>query len=116
MEDSLLKTVRHDAGNLTYDCDAFDEQLIPLINEAFSNLWQINVGPAHGFAISGVTEKWEDYTTDIIALGWVKSYINNTVRQVFDPASSSFVQESLKKRADECFWRLQAYSDPPEEE
>lgn len=116
MENSILKTVRHDAGNLTYDCDAFDGQLIPLINEAFSTLWQIGVGPKTGFAIDGEFEEWEEYTNDIIALGWIKSYITTTVKMGFDPANSSFVQESLKKRADECLWRLNAYVDPPEEE
>ena len=116
MEDSILKTVRHDAGNLDYNCDAFDGQLIPLINEAFSDLWQIKIGPARGFAISGTTEIWDDFTTDIIALGWVKSYINATVRMAFDPAASSFVQDSIKKRAEECFERLHAYVDASEEE
>ena len=116
MEDSILKTVRHDAGNLEYDCNVFDGQLIPLINEAFSDLWQIKVGPAQGFAISGESEVWDDFTSGIIAQGWVKAYVNTTVRMIFDPAQNSFVQESLRKRADEAYWRLHAYSDPPEED
>lgn len=116
MEDSILKTVRHDAGNLEYNCDAFDGQLIDLINQAFSDLWQIKIGPANGFAISGTTEKWEDFTEDIIALNWVKSYINTTVRMLFDPAQSSFIQDGLKKRAEESYERLHAYVEALEEE
>lgn len=116
MEDSILKTVRHDAGNLEYNCDAFDGQLIPLINEAFSNLWQNKVGPKNGFAIQGTTEVWDDFTNDIIAQNWVKTYVITMTRLGFDPPQASFIYDNLKKRADENMWRLNAYTDPPEEE
>ena len=113
--DSILKTIRVE-NNLTPDCDAFDEQLIPLINEAFSTLWQVKVGPIKGFAISGVDEIWDDFTTDIIQLGWIKTYIGNSVRLGFDPPASSFVKESHENKMKEALWRLNAYCDPEEEE
>lgn len=114
MEDSILKTIRVE-NNVADNCDVFDGQLIPLINDAFSTLWQVGVGPKIGFAISGVNEKWSDFTEDIIALGWIKTYIGNSVRLGFDPPSSSFVKETYEKKMDEALWRLNVYVDPPEE-
>lgn len=114
MEDSILKTIRVE-NNIPSTCEDFDGQLIPLINDAFSTLWQVGVGPQNGFAISGVLEIWNDYTTNIIALGWIKTFVGNSVRLGFDPPSSSFVKESYEKKMQEALWRLNVYVDPPEE-
>ena len=115
MQDSILKTVREE-NNLTPDCDIYDGQLIPLINEAFSTLTQVGVGPRTGFAIEGETEKWDDFTNDIIQKGWIKTFVGISVRLMFDPPASSFVKDSYEKRKDECLWRLNAQVDPPEED
>lgn len=116
MDNSILKTIRVDSANQMADCDVFDDQLIPLINTAFSNLTQVGVGPKTGFAISGISEIWDDFTSDIVSLGWVKTYVSTYVRLTFDPPAASFVNESLTRRMDECLWRLNAHCDPPEEE
>lgn len=116
MDDSILKTVRVDGANQTVDCEVFDDQLIPLINTAFSNLNQAGVGPVAGFAIDGVSQTWDDFTTDIIAQGWVKTYVSTYTRLMFDPPSASFVNDSLNRKMDECFFRLNVHCDPPDEE
>lgn len=114
MESSILKTIRVE-NNIANDCDSFDDQLIPLINEAFSTLWQVGVGPKNGFAISGVQEVWDDYTRDIIQIGWIKTYIGASVRLEFDPPASSIVKDAQEKKMQESLWRLNVYVDPPEE-
>ena len=115
MDDSILKSVRTGC-NLNSTCDAFDDQIIPFINTAFANLTQVGVGPSEGFAINGIREKWDDFTSDLVSQSWVKTYVSTFTRLMHDPPASSFVEQSLTKKLEECLWRLNVHCDPPEED
>jgi hypothetical protein len=43
----------------------------------------------------------------------VKSYMFMKVRMMFDPPTTSFHLDSLKKMAEEIEWRLHVQTDPP---
>ena len=82
------------------------------INTAIMVLSQLGVGPGGGYAISGKDDVWEDYINEGDDIEGVRSYISKKVKIMFDPASSSFVNESDKAICDELEWRLNVAVDP----
>ena len=111
--ESILNSVKKDLGIMP-DYTHFDDDVIMCINTAFSVLTQIGVGPSEGFSISDDTTTWSDYLGSASAprMELVKSYVAKKVRSIFDPPSSSSVNEALNKVISELEWRISVYVDP----
>lgn len=109
--DSILDTTKKLLG-FESDYTAFDLDIITHINAVFFTLSQLGVGPSTGFLIIDKEAKWADFigTENLNA---VKSYMFMRVRMMFDPPTTSFHLESLKKMAEEIEWRLLVHTDPP---
>lgn len=114
MEDSILLTVKKLIGGAdaaTYD--HFNEDLIIHINTILAILDQLIADSEKPFRITGSTEKWTDIpnrTEDELAL--IKDYVCIRTRLIFDPPTSSFVLDALKKTADELEFRILVSFDP----
>ena len=108
--DSILESVKKDIGASEWD-DAFDDTLVRDINTVFMILNQLGVGPTSGFMITGPNETWDEYDTNGADVEGVKSYVYKKVKLMFDPSSSSFVNESDKVICDELEWRLNVAVD-----
>jgi len=115
MEDSILLTIKKLLG-LSEDYEVFDMDIIIHINMVFNILNQMGVGPKEGFIITGSTESWEDYVGDSRKLEMVKTYIYLKVRQIFDPGTSSALNNAIEAQITELEWRLNAQVDPGDEE
>lgn len=112
VEKSILKTIRKGVGLPESGYEVFDDELIIDINSVFSILFQLGVGETP-FHITGEDEEWDDFLTDEDAnLEMVKAYIRNKVKLMFDPPTSSFVVELLKKQCDEFESRVNYEVDP----
>ncbi|QFG08680.1 hypothetical protein PBI_INGRID_5 [Arthrobacter phage Ingrid] len=109
--DSILDTTKKLLG-FESDYTAFDLDIITHINAVFSTLRSIGVGPANGFMINDKEAKWADFT-GLEMMNDVKSYMFMKVRMMFDPPTTSFHLDSLKKMAEEIEWRLHVQTDPP---
>lgn len=110
--DSILNTIKKLLG-LDASYTAFDTDVIIGINSAFSTLHQLGVGPASGFAITGATEKWDDYLDDYGTLENVKQYIYLKTRYVFDPPTGG-VLTAMDAVIKELEWRINVAVDPGE--
>lgn len=102
--DSILDTTKKLLG-FEPDYTAFDLDIITHINSVFYTLQSLGVGPQEGFAILDNQSTWTSFT-DFTNIYAVKSYMFLRVRLLFDPPTSSFHLESLKKQAEEFEWRL----------
>lgn len=109
--DSILDTTKKLLG-FESDYTAFDLDIITHINAVFFTLTQLGVGPSTGFLITDKEANWTDFT-GTENLNAVKSYMFMRVRMMFDPPTTSFHLESLKKMAEEIEWRLLVHTDPP---
>lgn len=109
-ENSILESVKKDIGASEWD-DAFDDTLVRDINTVFMILNQLGVGPTSGFMITGPKETWDEYDTNGADVEGVKTYVYKKVKLMFDPSSSSFVNESDKVICDELEWRLNVAVD-----
>lgn len=109
MEDSILKTIRVGLSLDEEDTD-FDKELITHINSAFFTLHQIGVGDKP-FVCTNEDQTWSDFLSDIEELETVKLYIIYKVRLLFDPPTSSYVLDEIRKQVEEMEWRLNAATD-----
>lgn len=111
---SILTSIKKLLG-LPEEYDVFDTDIIIHINSAFSTLNQLGVGPPEGFFIEDATEQWGMFLGDETQINSVKTYVYIKVRLLFDPPTTSFAIDSLKKQADELEWRLNVKVDVREE-
>ncbi len=113
--DSILQSIKKLLG-LDEDYDAFDDDVMMHINSVLMILTQLGVGPKNGFSITGEEETWEDYLgEDISKLSAVKTYVYLKVKTMFDPTSSSVVNEATKEMLKELEWRLNSEIEYEEE-
>lgn len=103
--ESILNTIKNMLG-ITADMTAFDDQLVVEINMVFNVLHQLGVGPDNSFSITGSTETWSSYITDLTKLQMVKTYIYLKVKQVFDPPNSSSHNTAIDNLVKELEFRL----------
>lgn len=109
MDTSILNNIKKLLG-LSEDYEAFDTDIIILINAAFSVLHQLGVGPEEGFAITDASATWEDFMGNVPNLEMVKTYVYLKVRVVFDPPTGS-VLEAMNKTIQEYEWRANVEVD-----
>ena len=92
IEESILKSTKQKLGLGTAVTD-FDVELLDHINNAFSRLYQLGVGPEEGFLIESDEETWDDFDLNGLnhtARNAVKTYVQLKTRLVFDPPSTSY--------------------------
>lgn len=105
MSDSILTSTKKTLG-LDESYTAFDTDVIMHINSVFTILNQLGVGPEAGFSITDATPTWSDFMGDDPRTNACKSYMYLRVRMLFDPPSTSFLQENIMKEIEEMGWRL----------
>lgn len=106
METSVLNTIKKLLGP-SQDQTDFDIDIIVHINNAFSILHDLGVGPKEGFSIEDASAIWTDYISDNpVILNKVKTYVYLKTRLHFDPPSNTALLESMKESIKELEWRL----------
>ena len=103
--ESILNEIKKMLG-IEAEYKHFDVDIIVHINAALMTLHQLGVGPEEPALITSELDTWHNVLGDIRLIQAVKTYIYLKVRLVFDPPSSSFVLDALKRQADELEWRL----------
>lgn len=110
---SILTDVKHKIGP-SGDYEYYDIDIIDAINTAFGTLTQLGVGPENGFKIEDDTTEWETYSTDLVVLDLVKTYIYQKTRLIFDPPNGSLLS-ALQESINELEFRLNVQVDPKKE-
>lgn len=116
MTESILDTTKKLLGP-TQEVEFFDTDIIVHINNVFSILYDLGIGPDTGFSISDNSTTWEEYIPDNpYVLNMVKDYMYCKTRLYFDPPSNAALLESLKEHTKELEWRLNVKVDTKEKE
>lgn len=108
---SILEDVKHKIGP-SAEYEYFEKDIIDAINSAFATLNQIGAGPDDGFEIQDASTQWEEYTTSKVLLGFIRTYVCDKVRLIFDTPNSSYLIQEIKDRIDEYAFRIQCEVDP----
>ena len=110
--DGILDTVKKMLGVDLVD-DSFDMELIIFINDVFSKLNQLGVGPTTTYVIDDRLDKWTDFLLDRADLNMVMTYMYLQVRITFDPPTNPSLLENMMKRIQEYEWRLNVQARQP---
>ena len=108
--DSILTSIKKLMG-LTEEYDAFDQDILILINSVLFELEQIGVKAKEGFILSDNTAVWSDYSDDDRLLNALKPYIYMKTKLTFDPPTSSGALDSMNRIIDRFEWRINLYAD-----
>lgn len=97
---------------VSVDDDAFDDELIMIVNGIFMTLQQIGVGSQNTlFHIEDNSSTWSDYLENPTELPMVQTYTAIRTRLVFDPPQSSTLEQALRQEVAEYEWRLNVKVD-----
>lgn len=111
MSDSILDTIKEMVVSNVND-GSFDVDLIVLINNSFSKLVSMGVGPKEGFLITDNTAVWADFLGDRPELiPTLQAYIFASVKISFDMTASTVIRDVYTQIANENSWRLQIECD-----
>ena len=102
--DSILITIKKMLG-IDQAYIVFDSELVVFINTALMVLEQVGLGP-NGFVITGESETWDDFLTDMNKFEGVKTYVYIKTRLAFDPPTNSSLLKSFEDTMKELEWRL----------
>ena len=108
--ESILESTKAAMG-IVPEYDSFNNQLIMLINSAFSTLSQLGIGPDDGFAIEDGSTTWDEFLNGKRILNFVIQYVHIYVRLGFDPPQNSFAVQSMKQQLDELTWRINVQAE-----
>lgn len=108
--ESILESTKAAMG-IVPEYDSFNNQLIMLINSAFSTLSQLGIGPDDGFAIEDSSTTWDEFLSGKRILNFVIQYVHIYVRLGFDPPQNSFAVQSMKQQLDELTWRINVQAE-----
>lgn len=108
--DSILTSVKKMLG-IAEEYDHFDADLIMHINSVLTILGQLGVGPDEGFFIEDDEAEWTDFVPDMSELQFIKTYVYQKVKLLFDPPQSASAIEALNRSISELEWRINAQVD-----
>lgn len=103
--DSVLTLTKRTLG-IDEEYTAFDIEIITHINSVFSTLHQLGIGTKDPYFIEDKTKTWSGFMEDNNAIHSVKSLMFAEVKLLFDPPTTSYLIDSLRKLSDELKWRL----------
>lgn len=104
--DSILNTIKELLG-IPADQLNFDTEVITHINSAFSDLYDIGVGPSEAFSIQDDNAIWDDFLEGRVDFENAKQYVYLSVKVIFDPPASASALAALERRLDKLEWKLQ---------
>lgn len=108
--ESILTSIKKMLG-ISEEYTHFDEDLIMHINSALAVLCQLGVGPSEGFFITNKSAVWSDFVPDLSKLQFIKTYVYQKVKLLFDPPQSASAIEALNRSISELEWRINAQVD-----
>ena len=106
MDGSILNDVKKQIGIAEANTD-FDKDLIININTVLFTLWQMGI-IKDDFSIEDNTATWESIllNPEQIAIQAMKTWVALKTKMIFDPPTSSVLQQAINANIDELTWRI----------
>ena len=105
MIESILDSVKSVLGIDAAD-SGFDQSLLIFINSVMFDLREMGVGPTSGFMVTGRTETWTNFIGTSPLIGVLPGFVGLKVRLLFDPPTTSYLNDNITKQLDQMAYRL----------
>lgn len=93
---------------VTPDNTAFDVNITMDINTVLSTLNQLGFGPLNGMILDGYNTEWAELMGGRTNAEFVKTYVYQKTKLLFDPPINSAALNALKECIAENEWRITA--------
>ena len=105
MGESVLLSVKKMLG-IHQDDDSFDIDIILHINSVISILMDLGINEVENQLVEDDTKTWSELLGRRNDINYVKTYIYQKVRLMFDPPTSAAAIEAMQRSVSELEWRI----------
>ena len=105
MLDSVLSSTKQMLG-INVEDDSFDVNVIMAINAALTILFDLGLTEVEDQVIIDDETTWDELLGGRTDIEYVKIYIFQQVKLIFDPPTSSAAIEAMQRSINELEWRI----------
>ena len=105
MLDSVLSSTKQMLG-INVEDDSFDVNVIMAINAALTILFDLGLTEVEDQVIIDDETTWDELLEGRTDIEYVKTYIFQKVKLIFDPPTSSAAIEAIQRSISELEWRI----------
>ena len=105
MEESVLLSVKKMLG-IHQDDNSFDIDIILHINSVISILMDLGINEVENQLVEDEAKTWSELLGGRNDINYVKTYIYQKVRLMFDPPTSAAAIEAMQRSISELEWRI----------
>lgn len=105
MIESILDSVKQTLG-LSVTDTSFDQSLLIFINAVLFDLREMGIGPTAGFSVSSKNDTWTSFIGTSPFVGILPGFVGLKVRLLFDPPTTSYLNDNILKQIDQMAYRL----------
>ena len=105
MLDSVLSSTKQMLG-INVEDDSFDVNVIMAINAAINILFDLGLTEMEDQVIIDDKTTWDELLGGRTDIAYVKIYIFQKVKLIFDPPTSSAAIEAMQRSISELEWRI----------
>ncbi len=102
---NVVETIKQLSG-INPEDPSFDINMIVAINSAINILADIGVSEMEDVVLTDSSMTWDELLGGRTDIEYVKTYIAQRVRMMFDPPTSSAANEAMKNIIAELEWRI----------
>ena len=105
MFDSVLSSTKQMLG-ISPEDTSFDANVIMCINTALTILMDLGLIEVEDKIITGDDMTWDDLLEGRTDIEYVKTYVYQKVKMIFDPPTSTAAIDAMQRSINELEWRI----------
>lgn len=105
MSDSVLLSIKQMLG-ISPEDESFDVNVIMCINTALTILMDLGLTEVEDEIVTGEDMTWDDLLGGRTDIEYVKTYVYQKVKMIFDPPTSTAAIDAMQRSISELEWRI----------
>ena len=105
MSNSVLLSTKQMLG-ISPEDTSFDVNVIMSINTALTTLMDLGLTEVEDQIVTGYNMTWDDLLEGRTDIEYVKTYVYQKVKMIFDPPTSTAAIDAMQRSISELEWRI----------
>ena len=105
MSNSVLLSIKQMLG-ISPEDTSFDVNVIMSINTALTTLMDLGLTEVEDQIVTGDNMTWDDLLGGRTDIEYVKTYVYQKVKMIFDPPTSTAAIDAMQRSISELEWRI----------